>query len=72
MREFGRRGLLKMVAALLGVASCVSCLYISVRLLMWGRFELVEPNMVVLMVETAIAAVGVVLNVCMVLQKGGP
>ena len=55
--EFIRRA-----AALFGVTSCISCIIISVNLMIWGKILLTEPNLVVVTLEVMIGVTGAILN----------
>ena len=58
----GRRPLSSLVLTLLNLTSCISCLAVSLVILKHGSLLIVEPNLVVLMVEVAMASAATLLN----------
>ena len=61
--------LFRRVAALFGVASCISCIIISVNLMIWGKILLTEPNMVVVILEVMIGVTGAILNLYVLARR---
>ena len=56
-------------AALFGLTSCISCVFIGINLLLWHRIILTEPKVPVVILELMIGVTGSVLNLYVLIGK---